>query len=280
MKTRLDQVLERCLGGRTVAVWGNPTRSLGRALKDYGYITADRVDKTKHFVVAVTEDDFDDFRSDPQSGPFAFPLDCLTFEDPGGELPFEWECRGVKIGRQTYFGESVAAACEEGYVKKIGHFTSINGSAKIAVNHQLGMTFVGDDIDYFFNAENKRKFRELIQNDPKHPYAQGKEAISIGSDVYIGANSFINASRVKSIGDGAIIGTGAVVLADVPPYAVYAGVPAKLMRYRFPIEMVDLLLRVKWWEWDEETINKNADALFSPAVFYERFKNYDPDSPA
>jgi aminocyclitol acetyltransferase len=271
MKTRLEQVLERYLNGREIAVWGNPTRLMLRVLRGYKYNLANNVDKQKHYVVAVNDEDLTDFFMDEQSKPFKFVDDYLTFNDPGGELPFEWECFGVKVGRQTYFGDDIAEGCENGYIESIGHFTSINGSADIGVNHQLNMTFTSDDIEHFFTAENKALFESKVRTNPQHPYAHGKNRITIGSDVYIGANAFINASRVTSIGDGAIIGAGAVLLEDVPPYAVVVGVPAKIKRYRFSPEMIETLLRVKWWDWSTDKINANADALMSPEVFMQRF---------
>ena len=260
------------MSGREVAVWGYPTRALLRALNGCKFHVADKVDIEKHYVVAVNEDDMDDFLSETQSRPFKFPYDCLTFDDPGGELPFEWECYGVKIGRQTYFGESVADACKNGYIERIGHFTSINGTAKIHVNHQQNMTVISDEIQEFFNDGNKLLFKNKYLADPKHPYSTGKSRLTIGNDVYIGALSFINCSRVTNIGDGAIIGSGAVVLEDIPPYAVAVGVPAKIIRYRYSPEIIETLLRVKWWDWSSDEINKNADALIEPEIFYERFK--------
>jgi len=271
MKTRLEQVLERYLNGREIAIWGNPTRLMLRALRGYTYHLADRVDKHKHYIAAVNDEDLTDFFMDEQSKPFKYVDDFLTFNDLGGELPFEWECFGVKIGRQTYFGNGIAGGCENGYIESIGHFTSINSSADIGVNHQLSMTFTSDDIVHFFTAENKALFENKVRTDPQHPYAYGKNRITIGSDVYIGANAFINASRVTSIGDGAIIGAGAVLLEDVPPYAVAAGVPAKIKRYRFSPETIETLLRVKWWDWSIDEINANADALISPDIFINDF---------
>ena len=278
MKTRLEQVLERCLRGREVVIWGSPTRLLSRALEAYRRLTATvdftgdfAADPRKHYVVAVSDDDLEDFLLDARSKHFIYVDDYLTFNDPGGELPFEWECYGVKIGRQTYFSDDVAGACGEGYVKSIGHFTSINGSVDIAVNHQLDMTFVSDDLADFFNAENAARFKDRLLANPGRPYALGKEPITIGSDVYIGANAFINASKVTNIGDGAIIGSGAVVLENVPPYAVVVGVPAKIKRYRFAPETIQTLLRVKWWNWTIEEINTNAEALFSPELFMHKF---------
>jgi acetyltransferase-like isoleucine patch superfamily enzyme len=273
MKTRLDQVLECYLNGREIAVWGSPTRLLLRTLKQYKFHIAEIVDPKKHYVVLVNEDDLCDFLIDEQSKHFKHVDDYLTFNDLGGELPFEWECFGVKIGRQTYFGEAVAGACQEGYIESIGQFTSINGTAEIAVDHQHNMTFVSDDIQNFFTDKNMDLFRNKYLADPKHPYATNKCRITIGSDVWIGAYSFINASKVKSIGDGAIIGAGAVVLEDVPPYAVVVGIPAKVKRYRYSPEMINTLLCVKWWDWTIEEINANADALISPEIFMARFGN-------
>jgi len=272
MKSRLKQILERYLNGRTIAIWGNPTKPLLRCLKSYTYHiveNAEHLCPTKHYIVAVDEDDFEDFQL--ESDAFKFVQDCTIFKDYGGELPFEWECYGAKIGRQTYFGEGVVGACADGFVESIGHFTSINGSADISVNHHLSMTFVSDDIEYFFNKENKELFQQKLQEDAAHPYAKNKSQLVIGNDVYIGANVFINASKVSSIGDGAIIGSGAVVLEDVPPYAVVVGVPAKIKRYRYSPEMIETLLKTKWWFWSEAEINANIDALLSPEIFMKRF---------
>jgi len=243
-----------------------------RALKPYPFHIATEVGPSTHYVVAVTESDYDDFLADEQSKGFKHAYDYIVFEDEGGGAPFEWECYGAKIGRITYFGDEIVGACSNGYIESIGHFTSINGTAKIHVNHQLNMTFISDDIVDFFNEENNVLFKSKLKADPAHPYAYSKPKITIGSDVYIGAHAFINASKVTSIGHGAIIGAGAVVLEDVPPYAVVVGVPAKIKRYRFSQEMIETLLRIMWWEWSIDEINENAATLMSPEIFYEKFR--------
>ena len=271
MKTRLEQVLEKNLNKREVVVWGTPTHYLQRVLKPYVFHIADVVDVTKHYIIVVNENDATDFQTDKQSESFKHVDDWLIFEDEGGELPFERECFGVKIGRETYFGEGFVSGCENGYIESIGHFTSINGSADIGVNHQLNMVFTSDDIAELFTDENRKIFYDKTGNDKQSPYAKNKKRITIGNDVYIGANVFINASKVSNIGDGAIIGSGAVVLEDVPPYAIAVGVPAKIKRYRFSPEMIETLLRIKWWNWSVEEINANADALMSPEIFMKRF---------
>ena len=277
MKTRLEQVLERCLDGREIVVWGDATRLLARILKNYKFCVADELDALdvkKRYIVAVNEDDLYDFLENEKSESFEYVKDYLIFDDEGGELPFERECFGVKIGRETYFGDSIVDGCQEGYIESIGHFTSINGSARMGVNHQLSMIFTSDDISELFTSENKILFKNKLKADPQHPYAYGKERIKIGNDVYIGANAFINASTVTSIGDGAIIGAGAVVIENVPPYAVVVGVPAKIKRYRFSPEMRKILLTVEWWNWSIDEINANFDALTSPEIFMKRFSAF------
>lgn len=270
VKSRLEQVLEKCLDGREIAVWGNPTRQMQRALASYKFHIAGQVNPQKHYVVAVNDGDLSDFLADEQSRTFKYVIDYLTYEDEGGELPFERECFGAKIGRETYFGEGFTGACEDDYVESIGHFTSINSTARMGVNHQLNMVFTSDDIAGLLTNKNRALFENALKADKNHPYAHGCR-ITIGSDVYIGANAFINASKVAKIGDGAIIGAGAVVLEDVPPYAVVAGVPAKIKKYRFSPEMIEILIRVKWWDWPVDEINANFDALMSPELFMERF---------
>lgn len=72
--------------------------------------------------------------------------------------------------------------------------------------------------------------------------------LSIGNDVWIGARTVVMAG-VK-IGNGAVIGTGSIVTKDVPPYAIVAGVPAKIIKYRFGQQIIDRLEATKWWEFE------------------------------
>lgn len=278
MRTRLDQVLAHCLKGREIAVWGQPTRHLLRELTGYAWREAAHLDPARHYVVAVTEDDLDDFLEDEESRAFRDVEDYLCFEDPGKEFPFETTLGGVPIGRQTYFGEGLAHAISDGYIERIGAFASVNSQARFHVDHHMGMSFITDELVDFFTPENKEAFDRLCAADPKHPYALGKPKLTIGNDVWIGSGAFIDCSKVSRIGDGAVIGANAVVLEDVPPYAVIAGVPAKIKRFRYAPEMIEALLRVRWWDWDEKTINANAGALMNPGIFLERFGKADGNS--
>ena len=88
-----------------------------------------------------------------------------------------------------------------------------------------------------------------------------KGDIVIGSDVWIGYEAVIFAG--VTIGDGAIIGTRAVVTKDVPPYTIVGGVPAKSIRKRFSDETISALLTERWWDWPEEKIAINLNAIQS-----------------
>lgn len=88
-----------------------------------------------------------------------------------------------------------------------------------------------------------------------------KGDIIIGNDVWIGYEAVIMAG--VTVGDGAIIGTRAVVTKDVPPYTIVGGVPAKPIRKRFDNETLDELLKIRWWDWPEEKIARNIQAIQS-----------------
>ncbi|MEG0692843.1 MAG: CatB-related O-acetyltransferase [Oscillospiraceae bacterium] len=88
-----------------------------------------------------------------------------------------------------------------------------------------------------------------------------KGDIMIGNDVWIGYEAVILSG--VTIGDGAIIGTRAVVTKDVPPYTIVGGVPAKPIRRRFSDDVIDRLLMLKWWDWPSEKIAANISAIQS-----------------
>ncbi|NBK91485.1 antibiotic acetyltransferase [bacterium 1XD21-13] len=91
-----------------------------------------------------------------------------------------------------------------------------------------------------------------------------KGDIRIGNDVWIGFEAVILAG--VTIGDGAIIGTRALVTKDVPPYTIVGGVPARPIKKRFDEDMISDLLRIRWWDWSNEKIARNIGAIQSGCI--------------
>lgn len=112
-------------------------------------------------------------------------------------------------------------------------------------------------------------FQDVIHSGPKKRFSQhhfdGIARTVIGNDVWIGKRVIIKAG-VK-IGNGAVIGAGAVVTKDVPPYAVVAGIPAKVLKYRFDEDTIAKLLKSKWWDLSDEELEKRAGKITEVHVF-------------
>jgi acetyltransferase-like isoleucine patch superfamily enzyme len=102
----------------------------------------------------------------------------------------------------------------------------------------------------------------LKKNGWRSEYSLPNEAgsVVVGNDVWIGTRAIILSG--VTIGDGAIIGAGAVVTRNVPPYAVVAGVPAKVIRFRYTQEQIAALLRIAWWNWNLDKIRSNMDYFY------------------
>ncbi len=82
-----------------------------------------------------------------------------------------------------------------------------------------------------------------------------KGDVTIGHDVWIGYQALILSG--VNIGHGAIVGAGAVVTKDVPPYSIIGGNPARIIKSRFEQNLIDQLLDICWWDWPQEIIEEN-----------------------
>ena len=136
--------------------------------------------------------------------------------------------------------------CNHDYLK-IGKFCSIACGARFIFNsahHSLKSVST-----YTFPI-----FYEEWGLDPKNitDAWDNRGDIVIGTDVWIGYEAVIRSG--VTIGDGAIIGTRALVTKDVPPYTIVGGIPAHPIRKRFPEEEIDRLLALRWWDWPVEKI--------------------------
>lgn len=138
----------------------------------------------------------------------------------------------------------------------IGKFCSIACGAKFlfnSANHAL------DSLSTYTFPIFFEEWGLPVEDIPKA--WDNKGDIVIGNDVWIGYEAVIMAG--VTIGDGAIIGTRAVVTKDVPPYTIVGGVPAKPLRRRFDDETVKRLLALKWWDWPAEKIRRHVEDIRS-----------------
>ena len=96
-------------------------------------------------------------------------------------------------------------------------------------------------------------------------------AVAVGNDVWIGHGATV-LSKV-TVGDGAVIGSGAVVTKDVPPYAIVGGVPAKPIGERFPSNVAERLMALSWWDWDHDRLAGALDDFRHLAIdaFLEKY---------
>lgn len=115
---------------------------------------------------------------------------------------------------------------------------------------------------FYFSVERTFLEQEERYFTREMPSSHGK--ITIGNDVWI-ASSVTILSGV-TIGDGAIIAAGSIVVRDVPPYALYGGIPAKVIRFRFDQEQIGALLKIRWWDWSPERIRTNIPYLSSADI--------------
>lgn len=145
----------------------------------------------------------------------------------------------------------------------IGKFCSIACGARFlfnSANHKM-KSLSTYPFPLFFEEWNLDKKNVTTSWD-------NKGDIIIGNDVWIGYEAVIMAG--VTIGDGAIIGTRAVVTKDVPPYTIVGGIPAKIIRKRFSDEIISKLLEIKWWDWEKNRIQNNIEKIKSGDI--ERLK--------
>lgn len=175
----------------------------------------------------------------------------------------------VTIGKKVTLNN-----CTLNYHSRIAEYASIHNSTidsytAIGRYSKIVHTSIGKycaiSWDTTINALSHPYDHLTINAFPYVPYVgnfvkerkQSYQKVTIKNDVWIGANSVIMPGI--TIGNGAIIGAGAVVTKDVPDYAIVVGVPAKVIKYRFSEEIIKKLLELNWWNLDPQLIKKYVE---------------------
>lgn len=156
----------------------------------------------------------------------------------------------VIINRRNYINDSNIGNYSYTGINTIINFSKLGKFCSIARNVDIG----GDDHDYHkVSMLPEYRVNQIIESEEVSGVRK-KTYCEIGSDVWIGTGAIV-LGKVK-IGDGAVVGGGAVVTKNVPPYAIVVGVPAKIIGFRCSQGNIDELMRIKWWDWPDDVLLK------------------------
>ena len=158
----------------------------------------------------------------------------------------------VKIGKYTYIARETAINRVE-----IGRFCSIGPRCLMGTGEHPVTRISTSPV--FYSSFDQAGGRFSKDSDSDFGFAE-RRMITVGHDVWIGAHVFVR-DGIK-IGNGAIVGAGAVVIRDVPAYEVVGGVPARKIRVRFPTEVVEQIESIAWWDWPDDIL-REAQSLIS-----------------
>lgn len=198
----------------------------------------------------------------------------------------------IKLGIKPYIPNN--AIIENSYFGKyteVGQFSNILDStlddySYISEYTQIYNTFIGKFSNIAAQVRINPGFHPY-EMPCQHHFLYRKEMYGFGEDdkaffnfrkvqkVIIGHDTWIGHGAVimpgVKVGNGAIIGSNAVVTKDVPPYAIVAGVSAKILKYRFSIDIIDKLEEIAWWNWSHEEIKERIDDLKDIRTFIYKY---------
>lgn len=177
-----------------------------------------------------------------------------------------------EIGEYTYMSSNVELPfC------KIGKYNSIASGVRLAAG-QHPKEFVSTHPIFYNGGKYKLrgKIKDALLVFNEFSYIEETNLLcEIGNDVWIGTGAMlVCGKKALHIGDGAIIGAGAVVTKDVPDYAIVTGIPARIVSYRFKNDYIrETIKKSGWWDKSAEWINANMIYFDDPEKFVMNLEN-------
>ncbi|GAB3760838.1 CatB-related O-acetyltransferase [Spirosoma pomorum] len=186
----------------------------------------------------------------------------------------------ISVGDYTYYDDFDDVANFQKNVRYLFDFTGDRLQIGKFCMIASGVEFIMNGANHLVNAVTSYPFAIFGGDwagamDGKSYPTKGDTII--GNDVWIGYRAAILPGI--TIGDGAIIGSYAIVTRDVPPYSIIGGNPAKVIRQRFDQATVDTLLALRWWDWPITKITRYAPYLTGPVTNFLDALRDDHDSP-
>lgn len=179
---------------------------------------------------------------------------------------------------------SYGSLCNHRLVESVGAFCGFASGVDVVLNHATSYISVHPFISHDKNCNSIFHFYDEYKNEkwyfpgviPKGEINKYKKT-TIGNDVWLGKNVLV--TNGADIGNGVIAAAGAVITKDIPDYAVVAGVPAKIIRYRYKPEEIEALNRIAWWKWSDDEIRARYDDFYLPIEeFIEKYdKNFEAE---
>jgi acetyltransferase-like isoleucine patch superfamily enzyme len=175
--------------------------------------------------------------------------------------------RDCEIGLGSYIGAFTALVkC------KIGRFSSIASHVSVAAGAHPVSGFVSTSPSFY--AAQPANHLALspggLFEEYKYTGSDKRFHVEIGNDVWIAGHVLL--LQGIRLGDGCIVAAGAVVTRDVPPYAIVGGVPATIIRYRFPVDIIEKLLSLQWWDRSPEELRAAQTCFHDAGGFIAHFK--------
>ncbi len=171
----------------------------------------------------------------------------------------------LEVGKHT-IGDSILANNTGYMIERIGAYCSFADGCSVVGNHDL--TGVSThSLFQGFDLEDISVFRDIVKNVPSSRVINLERCV-IGNDVWLGKN--VTICNGAKIGDGVIAAAGAVITRDIPCYAIVGGVPAHIIRYRYSEKQIEMLNKIKWWNWTDEKVAAHFEDFANIDVFLKR----------